>query len=238
VDVIKANGNNAYLEPYEIPTKDGKPGIFPIPFDNAGYNVINAKSKNIAAILKSVSYVSWVGANDGIAQGLMTIEELGRYIRDDGTGIHDLLPFEIYDLYNQGSIVAEWAHEIGLNNFEVRGPFLVSETSQYENAKSWHDSKNIEGYGRWIQEYAPRSSAWINNTIIKEGRYVADRLTGPMPEEAASYGTSLDDLLTEGFTQIIVGERPISYFDTLVAEWKASGGNVITAAVNRVYGRK
>jgi putative aldouronate transport system substrate-binding protein len=91
------------------------------------------------------------------------------------------------------------------------------------------------GYGRWIQQYAIPSSGGINLNIINEGRYIATAMTGPLPEEAAAYGETLDDLLTEGFTRIIVGEQPLSYFDTLVAQWKASGGDVITAAVNRVY---
>ena len=40
------------------------------------------------------------------------------------------------------------------------------------------------------------------------------------------------------FTKIIVGEQPLSYFDTVVAQWKSSGGDVTTKAVNRVYGKK
>jgi putative aldouronate transport system substrate-binding protein len=63
-------------------------------------------------------------------------------------------------------------------------------------------------------------------------------MTGPAPEEMANYGSTLDDILTEGFTKIIIGEQPLSYFDAVVAEWKAAGGDVVTAAVNKTYGKK
>ena len=57
-----------------------------------------------------------------------------------------------------------------------------------------------------------------------------NRMTGSLPEDATIYGTTLDDLLVEGFTKIIVGEQPLSYFDTLVTEWHNSGGNTVTRA--------
>ena len=37
-------------------------------------------------------------------------------------------------------------------------------------------------------------------------------------------GTTLEDILTEGFTKIIIGDQPIDYFDTVVDNWKAAGG--------------
>jgi putative aldouronate transport system substrate-binding protein len=236
-DLIKANGPNAYLEPYEIPTIDGKPGIFPIGFDNEDYIVINAKSKNIAMILKCISFTSWV-IMEATMQGAMTDADVYKYLLG-GEGRHDLSFIEVNDPWGNGPVLVDWAREIGRNNFEIKSPALSAEwMSHYEAAKLWHDSKNIEGYGRWIQQYAPRNAASINLNIIREKRYVANRLTGPLPEEAVSYGSTLDDLLVEGFTKIITGEQPLSYFDTLAAEWKSAGGDVITAAVNRVYGKK
>lgn len=53
----------------------------------------------------------------------------------------------------------------------------------------------------------------------------------------ASYGTTLDDLLTEGFTKIIMGTESIDYFDVLVQNWRAAGGDEATKAVNEAYGK-
>ena len=49
---------------------------------------------------------------------------------------------------------------------------------------------------------------------------------------------SLDDILTEGFTKIIVGEKDIDFFDTLVADWEKAGGEKATEEINTTYGNK
>ena len=43
---------------------------------------------------------------------------------------------------------------------------------------------------------------------------------------------SLKDKEEKAFMQIIMGEQPVDYFDTFVAEWKAQGGDLITQEVN------
>jgi putative aldouronate transport system substrate-binding protein len=236
-DVIKNDGLEAYLEPYEIPTKDGKPGVFPIGFDNDAYIVVNKNSKNIAAVMKCISYVTWV-AGEARLQGALTEEEEFAYLLG-GEGRHTMLPIELNDPYGNGPAMVEWAQEVGANNGVIKTPPMFSEwQAQYEQAKPWFDSKDPVGYGRWIQQYAVPSSASINLKIMNEGRYTVTSLTGPLPEEAAAYGETLDDLLIEGFTRIIIGDQPLSYFDTIVSQWRSSGGDVITSAVNRVYGKK
>ena len=45
----------------------------------------------------------------------------------------------------------------------------------------------------------------------------------------------LDKLELEYFTGIIMGTRPIEDFDKYVEEWKANGGDQITAEVNEWY---
>jgi putative aldouronate transport system substrate-binding protein len=236
-DLVKNTNSQGWLEPYEIPTRDGKPGVFPIGFDNEAYIVVNKNCKNIAAVLKCISFVTWV-ACEARLQGALTEEEEFSYLLG-GEGRHTLLPIETADPYGNGPAIVEWAQEVGRNNGVIKTPPQFSEwQAQYEQAKPWFDSKDPVGYGRWIQQYAIPSSSSINLNIINQGRYTVTALTGPIPEEAAAYGETLDDLLTEGFTKIIVGDQPLSYFDTLVAQWKSSGGDVITAAVNRVYGKK
>jgi putative aldouronate transport system substrate-binding protein len=89
-----------------------------------------------------------------------------------------------------------------------------------------------------MQVYGPRSGYTVGVPIFKEKRFIEDRLNGPAPDELARYGSTLNDILIEGYTQIIVGQQPVSYFDTLVREWKAAGGDAVTAAVNKVYGKK
>lgn len=237
VDAVKALGMDAFMAPYEIPTESGKPGIFPIGFDNGAYLVVNKNSKVIPAALKSISFVSWV-CMEATSQGILTDAQVDRYLLK-GEGRHTMIPIELNDPYGNGPAMVEWAHKVGLNNYQITEPAMTSEwKAQYDQAAPWWRDKSPTGYGRWIQQYYPQSSGWQNLQVIKQGRYVATRLTGAMPAEGAAYGSTLDELLVEGFTKIIVGEQPLSYFDTLVAQWKSSGGDVTTKAVNRAYGKK
>lgn len=59
---------------------------------------------------------------------------------------------------------------------------------------------------------------------------------GPATETLLSAGSTLDDILTEGFTKIIVGEESIDYFDTLVDNWAKAGGTKATEEINETYG--
>jgi putative aldouronate transport system substrate-binding protein len=205
--------------------------------DNQEYIVVNKNFKNISAFFKTMSYSTWV-IMEAVIQKALTEEEVDRYLLR-GEGRHVFNMFNLNDPYGNGPPMVEWAHKIGLNNFQITEPALTAEWfAQYEQAAPWWRDNSPEGYGRWIQQYNPRSSAWLNLNIIKENRFNRTKMMGAMPEDGAAYGSTLDDLLTEGFTKIIVGQEPISYFDTLVANWKASGGDVVTSAINRVYGKK
>ena len=246
VDAVRALGMDSYMEPYEIPAGMGKPNIYPLPIDNSDYIVVNKNCKNIAAALKCISFNAWV-CMEASLQGALTDDQVERYLLR-GEGRHDVMCLELNDPYGNGPALVEWAHKVGLNNFQVtEKPMTAEWLAQLEQAAPWWRDKSPEGYGRWIQQYNPISSAWANLNVMKEGRYVADLMTGSLPDEALVYGTTLtgniggglgDDLLVEGFTKIIVGQEPVSYFDQLVANWKSSGGDVVTAAVNKEYGKK
>jgi putative aldouronate transport system substrate-binding protein len=47
------------------------------------------------------------------------------------------------------------------------------------------------------------------------------------------YGTELNKLETEAYTDIITGRQPVSYFDTFVQNWKAGGGDILTREANQ-----
>lgn len=55
------------------------------------------------------------------------------------------------------------------------------------------------------------------------------------PESRAKYGAELDTILNTGYTAIITGEQPIDYFDEMVEQWYASGGEQITKEANEIY---
>jgi len=229
-------GMTAYMDPYEIPTAiPGKPHIHTLTIDNTQYIVYNKNARNIAAALKCMSYHAWV-VMEATLQGGLTDAQVDRFLLG-GEGRHDVPMLSVNDPYGNGPLMVEWAHKVGLNNYQITEPPMTAEwIAQYEQAAPWWRNNDVEGYGRWIQQYNPRSSAWNNLKIMNEGRFTATRLLGAMPEAGAAYGSTLDEILAEGFTKIIIGQEPVSYFDRLVAEWRSSGGDVVTRAVQRVYG--
>lgn len=72
--------------------------------------------------------------------------------------------------------------------------------------------------------------------VLDEGNYIKSALWGPTPETLLNSGSTLDDILTEGYTKIIIGEEPIDYFDTIVQSWMAAGGEAATREMNEMYG--
>ena len=70
--------------------------------------------------------------------------------------------------------------------------------------------------------------------MIDNEQYIKDAYWGQQVETLLNSGSTLDDILKEGFTKIIVGEEPIDYFDTLVENWKSAGGEKATEEVNEL----
>jgi len=58
---------------------------------------------------------------------------------------------------------------------------------------------------------------------------------GPLTETMQSKNELLNKLLNETFSKIIYGQQPVDSFDTMVENWKKSGGEQITKEVNDWY---
>ena len=56
-----------------------------------------------------------------------------------------------------------------------------------------------------------------------------------MGDVDAEIPQELQDLEQQTFLQIIVGEKPLDYFDTFVVEWYENGGQKLTDSVRKAY---
>jgi putative aldouronate transport system substrate-binding protein len=232
-DVVKNLGNEAYSEAYAMPTVDGSKPVFSVPFENDGYLVVNKKFRNPDVGLKCASFVMWVN-DEALAQGTMSATEMQSYVFANSEGQHTMGCFELANIL--GEIVnfnqIQNAKKTG-NTAGMTGTAL----SKYESGRAFDVNQEPDGFGNWFQDYAERSAYMVNLEVINDNRYFPTELMGPNPEEMDAYGSTLNDLLLEGFTQIFIGAQPVSYFDSLVQQWKAAGGDVITDAVNRDYNK-
>ncbi|MDR1174439.1 MAG: extracellular solute-binding protein [Treponema sp.] len=229
-DIVNNLGKDAYFEAYELPSVDGKPPVHPLPFDNGGYNVINKNSKNIDAAVKCTSYILYI-ARDAITQKIITFKEADDILVK--AGLHTLRMFRLNNPIDEISNYEEIQKAVKTGDTSVFTNTMSY--TKYMSAHEWVTKGDATGVGNWLQGYADFCAYNSNIKVVNDNRFILNRLMGPVPEDVAVYGTTLDDMLKEGFIKIITGERPVSYFDELVNQWKNSGGDAQTRAMNREY---
>jgi putative aldouronate transport system substrate-binding protein len=100
------------------------------------------------------------------------------------------------------------------------------------SAKSYKDTGTASG-SNWL-DYICRyiGAAEVENPIDEPVMPVFSYPTDSM----ATLKPNLDKLENEMYLQIIMGEKPVSYFDEFVAQWKAQGGDTLTAEVKSLVG--
>jgi putative aldouronate transport system substrate-binding protein len=104
------------------------------------------------------------------------------------------------------------------DNVEQNQRYLDGDESMYMTYR-WSGAGDYSAQGR-IHYYD------------QNGLFLINAYTGPDTDAHVQYKSTLDQLMLETFTKIIMGEAPIGEFDNFVAQWKALGGDKITEAVN------
>ena len=234
-DLIKNQGPEAIFYPYEIPTQDGSPIKGSVTFNNNGYVVISKDCKNPEAVMKIVNFYIYT-VNDAVGvesnEYLSSLHSFNYPNCVRGTRI--INPMNDYNQFIQvKEAVDKW-----LNGEEVDTSALGTNISKYESCVNWVTSQDPNGVGDWMQQGNEPSAYGIAKKYVDEEQYVKDAKWGPDTPTLQAAGSTLNDILVEGFTKIIIGEKPIDYFDELVQQWMTAGGEKATAEVNETYGNK
>lgn len=224
-DVVKNQGENAYFQAYEIPSATGKPTQSPINFANDGYVVINKTCEHPDAAIKLINYyvkTQFIGDEDR-----EVLDELGR--------VGGKIPgsFRMYDPncdYQQYVDMVEAVAKRDPSKLMGNGALL-----KYDNCIDYLDNKTPEAIGDYLQVGDEKCAYSVSKKVLDAGDWFYNVLWDVRPESLSDTGSALDDILLQGFTQIIVGERPLDYFDELVENWKAAGGDTVTAEMNEIY---
>lgn len=230
-DMIKNQGDNTYFVPFDYPKAlNGEYVQYPIVFTNSGYNVVLKDSKNADVLVKLMSAYCDV-LNDSLAEGTMTIEEVLPFNTDEMHHVSG--PFKVEFASYQDTLDVNKAIATGEEDFHSGYGYIY-----YNEAKKWADSQDPVGLGRYVQMGMPNASLFVGCQHVDRGQILKDAVWGLRPQVLLDYGSTLDDILLEGFTQIIMGNETVDYFDALVENWKMAGGDEVTAAVNEMYGAK
>lgn len=231
VAVIGNLGPDAIFDAYEIPSAIGQEVTYPITFPNYGYIVVSKDCEHPEAALKLLNLFAYLSDD---AAGVEDPEWLNNFFDKAYPVIpYGLRVFNPQTDYEQYVQVSSALAEDG----EVDVAALGKNSAKYFNCVEFLENGTPAAVADFCQQGNGEHAAYyISKNALDEGRIVTDAMWGSPTMTIGNMGSTLDDILLEGFTKIIVGQESIDYFDTLVAEWEAAGGAMATQEINETYG--
>lgn len=222
---------DAMFYPYAIPSANGEQVVQSIYCDNSSYLVVSKDCKNPEAVIKLLNLYAYIISGDALGdedQAILDDLDKGSEVTHSVYGLRVFNPNLLLEEYlnttkaletNDTSVlvtVGQWGNYNSIQNFLAGDPNGAGSyfTIGYENST-------------YKQSYE-----FFNN-----GQCLENVLWAATPQALIDYGSTLGDILTEGFTKIIIGDQPIEYFDTVVANWEAAGGAQATQEMNELYNK-
>lgn len=233
-DLISNQGPEAIFYPYEIPTQDGSEIMGSVTFNNGGYVVISKNCKNPEAVMKIVNFFCYM-MDDAVEGGETTEFIYSLYDNNYPNLVRGTRVINPMTDYNQYIQIHD-AVQRYLAGEEVDTSELGKNVSKFNSCVNWVEKQDPNGVGDWLQQGNERSTYGIAKEYVDKKQYVQDAMWGAPTPTLQSAGSTLNDILIEGFTKIIIGSQPIDYFDTLVEQWLTAGGNQATEEINEIYG--
>ena len=230
--IIENLGAEAIFEPYPIPSANGAEVTGSVKFGNNGYIVISKNCKNPEGVLKLINL--WCYMMDDAAGNEDPEYITSLYDNNYPNCVHMLSVINTMTDYNQYVQVKETLAK----GLDADATELGKNASKYNSCVAWLTEQDPDGVGDWLQQGNDKSAYGIAKEYLDNGIYLKDAKWGQDTATLQSVGSTLNDILVEGFTQIIIGEKDIDYFDTLVEEWAKAGGDMATAEINETYGNR
>ena len=227
-DHISKNGFDAIFSSYNVPSANGEKVLQSIYCDNSSYVVISKDCKNPEAVFKLINFYYYM-ATDGPNEE----PELANALNSNELP-HTQMTTRIMD---PTTLETEWG---SINKACVTGDTTGIADKYVEHYNQIQDFladplNNTEKTGEYCQCGFEGSPYTLGKECFDKGNYVENVLWAYMPETLGKTGSTLGDIITEGFTKIIMGEEPISYFDTVVENWKTAGGEQATREMEELY---
>lgn len=231
VAVIGNLGPDAIFDAYEIPTATGEKNTYPITFPNYGYIVVSSECEHPEAAMKILNLFAYLSDD---AAGKEDPEWLNNFFDNAYPvipyGLRVFNPNTDYEQYVQVSSALAEGDDVDVTA-------LGKNSAKYYNCVEFAQNGTPAAVADYCQQGNGEHAAYyISKNVLDEGRIVNDAMWGSPTATLNNMGSTLDDILLEGFTKIIAGQEPVDYFDTLVAEWAAAGGDMATQEINETYG--
>ena len=222
-------GDEAYQAPILFPVASGVHLIGQANFASNVITVVNKDYKNPAALMKMISLADEVLFD---LDSVLTEEEFHGFTA--GRREWAPVPFRITD--PQTDILQYQRVVEAMRTGDTSRLLTAGMQLKYGESRMWIDDKNPNGLGSWLQMGREEGSAYSANwSLIEKDDLIRNSLWGPPPIEFVDIVNPSDIILT-GVTNIIRGDRPVSDWPAILAEWYAAGGQAMEDAVNRQYG--
>jgi len=213
--------------PFMLPSIDDKPAKGQLPFQVSQYYVVKKGSQHPEASVKMMNL--WYDVAFDTVYKPETY-----YATPDGVEIfkHAILsgaPITVnMDKYKEMSRALETKDDSFMKaNF----------VPEFQQVKAFVEKGDIKGWGMH-RVFGPGGSFSVIDQYVAQDRLLRTKFfSAPTPAMGEKGGT-LDTLMKETFTKIIMGAAPIDEFDNFVENWKKLGGDEITAEVNEWYAQQ
>ncbi|WJH32650.1 extracellular solute-binding protein [Paenibacillus sp. CC-CFT747] len=217
---------NMEWKSYMIPSVDDKPAMAQLPFQVPQYYVVKKGAKNPEAAIKMLNL--WYDVS-----------------------FDTVYKPEVYGATEDGveafkhAILAGAPITTNMDKYkEIQKALKTNDTSfmkpnfknDYKPVKAYLDG-DIKGWGMH-GVFGPGGSFAVIDEYVNQKRFLRTQFYGSPTPTMGGKGGTLDTLLKEAFTKIIMGAAPIDEFDTFVENWKKLGGDQITQEVNDWYAKQ
>ncbi|MBQ8972212.1 MAG: extracellular solute-binding protein [Clostridia bacterium] len=226
--VAAQQNENAYLIPLQFPTIDGSQVLGQVGFPNADVIVVSNTCKNPAAVMKLLSYTDKIMFDPTT---VLTEEQFKGFT--DGQREHLPGAFEILD--PQADMI-QFEHVLyAIESGDTSELFTSGMKKKYGDSISWIENKEPGGLGAFCQQGFEGCSYDLAKYLIDNDYLKRTDMWGPSPE-AFDDTVNTMDIISIGVSEIIMGIRPVSDYDDILADWYANGGQIMEDAVNAEYG--
>ena len=226
-DLVTEQGVNAHFEAYAIPTATGEEVLHPLSASNNGYVVVSKECEHPEAVMKLLNFYAYMDVEARIDDGMKDVAKA-----------HNSVGHAAWVLRIENPNGETASYEAVAKAFEAQDASVAANTiggDAYETCMDWLENKNPSSLGRYLQQGPEKSAYSVAKPIFDGGKVIKNKVWIYQPESLLEVGSTLNDILLEGFTKIIMGEESIDYFEDLVEEWKTAGGERVTNDVNEMY---
>ncbi|KIL40758.1 ABC transporter substrate-binding protein [Gordoniibacillus kamchatkensis] len=230
LNLNKDKDPNAEWKPFPLPSFDGKPGkslVNKIRLNKVV--VVNKKAKHPEAVIKMASFYNEM--------------ERSKYKdinKAENGWVYNWYEPRIYNPNNFENLFQAVNEAVANKKDKVeseKDETVIQGADEVFKAAKDYLAGDKKAWGLYFSRAADDGGWGLTRKIRDQKLVTFNEYYGPATPTQVEKGASLDKLMDETFTKIIMGSAPIDEFDKYVSSWKKLGGDDITKEINDWYAK-